>query len=178
MAARERQARAKFADEGARWLEGLAGQRFLRAAFAYGGELRLHFGKAVPYENERMAGRTRGEWVLSLRATPWVLAADGALVSRSLDEQQHALRHFEELEGKRLTAARLRRSDVAVTLRFEGEAWFMVLTEPRQDKRTLELWELLTPSGLFVVAWPNRAVAIETPEVRGQAAGPETDGQA
>lgn len=178
MAARERRARAEFADEGARWVEKLADQPFLRATFAYGGELRLHFGKAVRYENERMTGRTRGEWVLSLRATPWVLAADGALLSRSLDEQQHALRHFEELEGKRLTATRLRRSDVAVTLRFEGGAWFMALTEPHGNKRKLELWELLTPSGLFVVAWPNRAVTIETPEVRGQAAGQRTDGQA
>src|SRR4051794_16661051 len=131
MAASRGQARAEGAEDGSAWVEKLANQPFLRASFAYGGELRLPFRGPVPYKNERMKGRTHGAWVLSLRATPWVLAADGALLSRSLDEQQHALRHFEELEGKRLTASRLRRNDAAITLRFEDGTWFMALTEPR-----------------------------------------------
>lgn len=161
MATSERQARAEHADEGARWIERLAEVTFLRAAFAYAGELRLHFGNPVAYENPKMAGRTRGEWVLSLRATPWVLVADGTLLSRSHDEQQHGLRNFAELEGKRLDDARMRRKDAAVTLHFEDGSWFMALTEPQRRKKATELWELLTPSGLFVVARPDLSIVIE-----------------
>jgi hypothetical protein len=173
MAASESQARADHFQEATRWIEELTDQPFLRATFAYGGELRLHFGRAVPYDNDRMSGRRHGEWVLSLRATPWVLAAEGALLSRSLDEQQHALRHFEELEGKQVSATRLRRKDLAVTIRFEDGAWFTALTEPRANKSRLALWELLTPSGLFVLAWPDRSIAIEAP-----AASPPAEPQA
>jgi len=139
----------------------LVDEPLLRASFAYGDELRLHFGQAVPYESGRMLGRTRGEWGLSLRATPWVLARDSTILSRSTDEPQHALRQFEEREGKRVTATRFRRSDAAVTLRFEDDSWFIALTETRPEDETLDLWELLTPHGLVVVARPDASVTIE-----------------
>jgi hypothetical protein len=131
MASTEKGARADLATEGERWVNELVDEPLLRAAFSYGGELRLHFGKPVPYENERLAGRTHGEWTLGLRATPWVLVSDGAVRSRSHDEQQHALQQFAQLEGKRLVDASLRRSDAALTLRFADGHWFMALTEPR-----------------------------------------------
>lgn len=166
MAASDRDARAGSADDGAGWVEKLVDEPFLRASFAYGGELRLHFGEPVQYGSDRMKDRTHGAWVLSLRATPWVLTANGALLSRSLDEQQHALRHFAELEGERLIGSRLRRSDAAVTLRFENGSWFMALTEPRRLRKITELWELRTPGGFFVVARPDRTVTVEAPDAQ------------
>ncbi len=171
MASSEKRARADLAAEAEQWIQRLVNEPLLRASFSYGGELRLHFGKPVSYENDRLAGRTHGEWTLGLRATPWVLVADGALRSRSHDEQQHALQQFAQLEGKRLVTATRRRSDSALTLRFAGGHWFMALTEPRtailsKEMKALDLWELLTPGGLFVVARPDRSVAIEDPSAR------------
>jgi hypothetical protein len=171
MASSEKGARADLAAEAEQWIQRLVDEPLLRASFSYGGELRLHFGTPVPYENERLAGRTHGEWTLSLRATPWVLVADGAVRSRSHDEQQHALQQFAQLEGKRLVTATRRRSDSALTLRFADGHWFMALTEPRtaataKETKAPDLWELLTPGGLFVVARPDRSVAIEDPTAR------------
>ncbi|MEA2189022.1 MAG: hypothetical protein QOK16_4033 [Solirubrobacteraceae bacterium] len=177
MASTEKGAQADLATEGERWVRELVDEPLLRAAFSYGGELRLHFGKPVPYENERLAGRTHGEWTLGLRTAPWVLVSDGAVRSRSHDEQQHALQQFAQLEGKRLVDASLRRSDAALTLRFADGHWFMALTEPRpavltKGRKVLDLWELLTPSGLFVVARPDRSLSIEEPAAR-EASAPE-----
>jgi hypothetical protein len=158
----ENRPRTELLGEGERWVTQLVGEPLLRASFSYGGELRLHFGTSVPYENARLAGRTRGEWVLGLRATPWVLAANGAILSRSHDEQQHALRHFEEIEGKPTAEARLRHSDVAVTLRFGDHCWFIALTEPRRRAtKSLSLWELLTPGDVVVTAHSDRRLTIE-----------------
>ena len=161
MASRESQARAKVLSDAERYVKRLGDEPLLRASFSYGGELRLHFGRPVSHENPRLVGRTHGEWVLGLRATPWVLVGSGAILSRSHDEQQHALRHFEQLEGKLLNDARLRHSDAAITLRFDEDSWFMALTEPRPRARnSLELWELLTPEEVFVVAQPDRTLAV------------------
>lgn len=158
---------ASLIDEAERWLQRLSQERFLRATFSHGGELRLHFGNPIRYDNSRLAGRTHGEWVLALRGTPWVLVSDGSVLSRSHDEQRHALRNFEELEGKVLTEARLRRSDAAVTLRFGDDYWFMALTEPRpRAKQALDLWELLTPEDTFVLARPDRTLAVEQASAR------------
>jgi hypothetical protein len=160
-------ARADLRSEAERWVKGLAGEPLLRASFSYGGELRLHFGDSVPYQKVRLTGRVRGEWVLALRGTPWVLAASGAILSRSHDEQQHALRHFEDLEGKPLVEAQLRHSDAAVTLRFGHESWFMALTEPpSRAAKALSLWELLTPDGVFVVAHPDRSLSVDEGSAR------------
>lgn len=162
MASTKKRARAELLGEGESWVKQLVGEPLLRASFSYGGELRLSFGAPVPYDNVRLAGRKRGEWVFSLRATPWVLAMNGAIVSRSHDEQQHALRHFEELEGKPPIEARLRHSDVAVTLRFGDDFWFMALTEPRRRATgSLSLWELLTPADLVVIAHSDRHLTVE-----------------
>jgi hypothetical protein len=115
--------------------------------------------------------------VLGLRATPWVLVANGSILSRSHDEQQHALRHFEELEGRPLEEARLRRSDAAVTLRFGDDAWFMALTEPQVKETTsLDLWELLTPGDVFVVARQDRTLAVDDASARPAAAGDDEPG--
>ena len=171
MASSEKKARADLAAEADQWIQRLVDEPLLRSSFSYGGELRLHFGKPVPYENERLTGRTRGEWTLGLRATPWVLMAEGAVRSRSHDEQQHSLQQFAQLEGNRVVTATRRRSDSALTLRFADGHWFMALTEPRapdlaKDTKAPDLWELLTPGGLFVVARPDRSVAIEDPSAR------------
>jgi hypothetical protein len=92
-----------------------------------------------------------------------VLVARGAIRSRSHDEQQHALLQFEQLEGKELTEARLRHSDAAITLRFGDEWWFMALTEPRAGKRDdLDLWELMTPEDVVVVAHLDRTLAVHS----------------
>lgn len=180
MASSEKRARADLAAEAEQWIQRLVDEPLLRASFSYGGELRLHFGKPVPYENERLAGRTHGEWTLGLRATPWVLVADGEVRSRSHDEQQHALQQFAQLEGKRLVTATRRRSDSALTLRFADGHWFMALTEPRtadlaKETKALDLWELLTPGGLFVVARSDRSVAIEDPSAREAGASQESE---
>lgn len=166
MAASESQGRSELLSQAESLVSKLAGTTLLRASFAYGGELRLHFGKPTAYENPRLARRTRGEWVLGLRATPWVLVAKGAILSRSHDEPQHALRQFDALEGTQLTEARLRHSDVAITLRFADDVWFMALTEPRPRAKKIDLWELLTPASLFVVARPDRTLSVDEAEGR------------
>lgn len=167
MASRKNQSRAELLNEAESWVSQLAGKRLLRASFSYGGELRLHFGTSIPYRKPGLAGRTRGEWVLGLRATPWVLAANGAILSRSHDEQQHALRQFEDLAGKPLAETRLRHSDAAVTLRFADDSWFMALTEPRRRAaKSLSLWELLTPEDVFVVAHPDRSLTVDACSAR------------
>ena len=144
------------------WLSELQGNVFLRASFAYGGELRLHFGSPTGYVNAKLSKRSRGEWVLGLRSSPWVLSADGLILSRSTDEPQHALRHFGQVEGSVLAQARLRKSDAALTLRFDSGPSLLVLTEPaRRPKSDLDLWELATPTGVFVVAHGDGALTIE-----------------
>lgn len=165
MAASERHVREAQFNDGIARVESLAGVPLLKATFAYGGELRLHFGEPVEYESAKLRGRTRGSWVLGLRATPWALTRDGTLLSRSFDEPEHVLRQFNEREGSQLTAARVRRADLALTLRFADDAWFMALTEPRR-RRVAELWELLTPGGSFVVGWANRSITIEAGETQ------------
>lgn len=160
MAASERHVRETQFNDGIAQVERLAGVPLLKATFAYGGELRLHFGEPVEYGSAKLKGRTRGSWVLGLRATPWALTKAGVLLSRSFDEPEHVLRHFNEREGAQLTDARVRRTDLALTLRFADDAWFMALTEPRR-RRVAELWELLTPDGSFVVGWANRSITTE-----------------
>jgi hypothetical protein len=171
VASSEKRARANLAGEADQWIQRLVDEPLLRASFSYGGELRLHFGKPVPYENQRLSGRTHGEWTLGLRATPWVLVADSAVRSRSHDEPQHVLQQFAQLEGKLLVSAVRRHSDCALTLRFADGHWLMALTEPRtevpaKNAKALDLWELRTPTGLFVVARPDRSVVIEDGSTR------------
>ena len=81
---------------------GVIGETCWKVAFGYGGELRLHLGKPVSYENPKMAGERKGEWRFASCGTGWTLFTPNGVVSSKKGSEQTLEKRAKAIEGSKL----------------------------------------------------------------------------
>src|SRR6476661_3370374 len=85
-----------------RVIEGVIDKRCWKVAFAYGGELRLHLGARIPYENPKLAGEKKGEWRIGTCGTAWTLFTPNGLVSSKKGSELSLQKKAKVLEGGKI----------------------------------------------------------------------------
>lgn len=119
------------------------GKRLLRTAWSYGDELLIE----VLSGSELRSGRDAQEWTVATRASRWLLLSATGLVAHDRDPKDPKLTAFQELEGTTVRSAEVRPEDYALTLTFDNNYRFVILTNKRRRLRLpdLALWRLYTP---------------------------------
>lgn len=133
-------------------LDGLTGQPFLIARRAYGDELRLHFGRPVPYHGAALAGQTHGEWVLGTRASPWQLVGPGGPVTSAECSPHAPAAELDVLAGTEVAQARVS-SGFDLQIAFNNDLVFIVPVNSDYDG--LASWDLFTPGQLVITMGPG-----------------------
>jgi hypothetical protein len=156
------------------YLAQLVGEPFRLARVSHGDELTLHFGDLRPARSPKLKAKPYGAYILSLRASPWVLKpgsepliVDGGALIYPLATALGTPLRREELEsrtliepGSRVLSASpfvVRPADgIGLQLRLSDGSSLSVLPaipEPDEpeDQGLPELadWELLSPNGLL-----------------------------
>ncbi len=162
----------------------LVGQPYLFSRAGYQAELTLHFGVRQAYSSPKMADRTRGSHVLSLRASAWALASGttARIVTDGLTPvgpggELPVGRPFpaDILESGHLvtpgaTVSRAQPLEIIGGPPGGGVSLWVQLTDGTtltvfpshgDPAETLSDWELLTPDGLLRVG-PGNRFAVET----------------
>jgi hypothetical protein len=135
-------------------LDGLTGQPFLMARRAYGDELRLHFGRPVPYHGAALAGQAHGEWVLGTRASPWHLAGPGGPVTSAEYPPNSPAAELDVLAGTKVTQACVFPPDFDLQIAFNNR--FALIVTVNGDDDGLAGWEFFTPGQLVITIGPGR----------------------
>jgi hypothetical protein len=135
-------------------LQALSGQPFLAARTSYGDELRLDFGRPVPYGTSLLAHYVRGEWVLGIRASPWRLTGTNDHVTDLERPSGAADTIFAALVGERVTDVRVSYPDLDLRISFNGGQVFTVPINANDE--SIAAWELFTPDHVVVRAGPGR----------------------
>lgn len=139
-----------------RTTEGIIGKKCWKIAFGYGGELHLHFGAKIPYENPKLAGQKKGEWRFNTCGTKWTLVSpDMSVSSHGADDK------VLESKLKVLLNANVKHFEVSipnniVTVVFDNDCLLLVIPGPADDKFKLPYWELFTPNHMVVSFGPGR----------------------
>ena len=139
----------------ARTIEGIVGKSCAKIAFGYGGELHLHFGAKLPYENPKLSGGTKGEWRLNTCGTGWVLfTPHGCVASTSVNEA------FLQSELRVLGNAKVVDFEIGIpnniiTVEFENNCLLRIIPSPKDDKFDLPYWDLFMPNHMVVSFGPG-----------------------
>jgi len=142
-------------------VQGLEGKKCWKVAFGYGGELHLHFGARIPYDNPKMAGESKGAWIFGTCGTPWhIVTSEGSVSSENHSEKELAL-HIKELEGATVTKIGLSLPDGGLTVYFTNKRRLLVTPSARDRRYDVPYWELFMPNHRFLAfgpgnGWSNR----------------------
>lgn len=136
-------------------IDGLVGKKCWRAAFTYGDELTLHFGRKVQYGLPAMAGKQKGEWRLGTRGTAWKLFTPNGLISSAKGAQTALESQVKVLEGRQVTNVSVSIPDNVLTVAFGNDYLFRVLPSAADDKVDLPYWELFMPNHKLVSFGPG-----------------------
>lgn len=138
-------------------LQSLKGKKCWKAEFTYGGEMCLHFGARVPYANPKMAGKSKGAWILGTCGTPWhIVTPCGSLSSENGSEQEPAPQ-IKGLEGSTVANVGVSVPDGALTIVFTNRCRFLVTPGPRDRRYDLPYWELFLPDhGYLALGGENK----------------------
>ena len=151
----------------------LVGRPYLFSREAYQAELTVHFGDRRPYSSPKMADKSRGTHVLSVRASAWMLQSGTrpVMVSHGLaplgsDGQPRTGQAINPavLESGNFVAsgATVERAEplevqgdplgrIALTVRLTDGTLLTILPSATDPTETLSDWELLTPDGVLRV---------------------------
>lgn len=139
----------------------LIGRKCWKAAFAYGGELCLHFGRRVSYENPLMKGKKHGEWQLRTRGTAWQVFTPTESFSSRGGNEAALLEKLKCLVGRKAKDISVSNANV-LTIEFEGNRLFRV-TPTRHDARAqLPFWELAMPRHMVASFGPSACWSIKS----------------
>ncbi len=139
-------------------VRGLIGRKCWRAAFTYGGELSLHFGRRLGYQNRLMKGKRTGEWRLDTRATPWTLFTPCGSTSskdRNRDGEKSVEERLRALEGRKVTAFSVSIPDDFLTIAFGNDYLFQVNPNANNAKSHLAYWKLFMPGHKLITFGPG-----------------------
>lgn len=151
------------------YLQQLVGEPFLFAAESYGDEMRLHFGTAVARKSPKLAGKPRGSYVLSLRASAWVVKPGGprVVLFSSGPEDDASGKTFDPglgvAAGSAVTSADTAlMPDGGFGLRLTLSDATRIILAPSDEPDPEDVpgppvadWELLTPHGRVLRAGPG-----------------------
>lgn len=142
-------------------LRSLIGKKCWKAAFSYGGDLRLHIGGRVSYGIPQMAGKKKGEWVFSTCATQWVIVSH----EHSMQSVGHTQAVLEEqaknLEARRITGISATRQGMCA-IAFSGNWTLIVLPNASDKKYKVPYWELFMPQDKVIICGPGDQWAVKS----------------
>jgi len=123
-------------------LQGLQNKVCRKVAFTYGGQLCFHFGSMIPYDNQKLNGMLKGQWILNTCGTAWSAQTPDEWVTSDQD-QRDAESRLQALVGRKVTLARIcsRRLLVEFGMRFA----LYISPSTEDEKSGLPYWELFTP---------------------------------
>ena len=149
-----------------RQVQPLVGEPCWRARLAYAQELKLDFGKKVPYKSNKLRGLAHGSWRLGSRGTTWRLeSANRSISSRSrLPNIEEALG---ELAGGTVMSVAIGYRQLELSIQFDSGSMLTIQHEAGRPTHDVPYWELFTPRGASIQAGPGRRWSIG--EERGRA---------
>lgn len=158
-------------------LSRLVGKPFLLFRASYGDELALHLGEAVPYANLRMNDQVKGTYIVTSRASSWILepgtppgrlftSDDSLMVSPSAHARKLELREIETCPTIHPRAivvdafAEATRSGILLSLLFSDGSSLLVrpIRSPDaegDDEGPLSDWEIFMPRHRVLKAGPG-----------------------
>lgn len=175
-------------------LEALVGQPCLKARFAYAGELKLDFGRPVPYSSPKMAGTLKGSWRLGTRASGWrmMLGEAGLLILNDPVEHPEAARGAEltddqieakanALAGKSVIRAtpfltsHATHEGIGLAILLEDGSGIRVIPDSGTDAgdasaevEAVADWELFTPYHTYLRCGPGFVWSLRRSDVTGK----------
>jgi len=135
---------------------GIVGKRCWRVGFGYGGDLRLHFGKKIAYENRMMEDEKKGAWRFATSGTSWKLVTPKLSVSSKTGKERNLERKARTLEGKAVTKIEFILPSNIIRFTFTNKCWFLVIPDAEDDKYDLPYWKLFMPDGMLVTFGPGK----------------------
>ncbi|MCY2929523.1 MAG: hypothetical protein NTV86_08520 [Planctomycetota bacterium] len=149
-------------------VQGLKGKKCWKAAFGYGGELHLHFGARIACHNPRMAGETKGAWILGTCGTPWHLVAPEDSVFSENHCEEDLVPQIRGLEGAVVMNIALAVPGGAIEIDFSNKRSLFVTPSARDRRYDVPYWELFVPNHRFVVFGPGNAWSYGRSDVESQ----------
>ena len=138
-----------------RIIEGMVGKKCGVIAFGYGGELHLHFGAKLSYENPKLSGRSKGEWRLDTCGTDWSLFTPYKCVNSDGVNEKVLNSELSQLENATLVRFEISIPNNILTVCFDNECSFRIIPDPKDDKYGLPYWRLFTPNRMVVSFGPG-----------------------
>lgn len=142
-----------------RQIDSLVGEPCWRARLAYAEELKLDFGKKVPYKSPKLKGLLHGSWRLGSQGTSWRLeSADRSISSQSRRPRiEEALR---EMAGETVAAVAIGYKQLGLSIRFSSGCVLTIQHETGRPTYDVPFWEIFTPRGACIQAGPGRRWSI------------------
>jgi hypothetical protein len=133
---------------------GIIGETCWRASLSYGDELSLHIGARVPYSQNSLAGKEKGEWILGTRGTPWRLDCVSETLATSEDAPEIIRQKVYAIEGTTITKLETSYPELALTVTFDNECKLTLLPSS-EDEIDLPYWEIFTPYRMILKIGPS-----------------------
>ena len=138
-----------------RMLQSLRGKKCWKVEFGFGGELHLHCGARISYDNPRMAGNSKGAWIFGTCGTPWHLVTPDESVSYPSRSEQELEPHIKQLEGATVTDINVSFPDGTLAISFNTKQCLFVTPTARDRRSAVPYWELFIPRHRLITFGPG-----------------------
>lgn len=133
---------------------GLIGKKCWKVIFNCG-DLSLHMGARLPYDNPKMAGERKGEWILGTCGTRWVLITPTQTLRSGDNDEVTAERKAKAIENSRIVGFGVSVPDNVLLLDFSNNCRLLVIPTAADAKYDLPYWELFMPDDKFIAFGPG-----------------------
>ncbi len=135
-------------------VEGVIGRKCWKVTVNYG-ELCLHMGAHVSYENPKMAGEKKGAWILGTSGTSWILLTTKGAVNSADGEDEELERKAKVIENSRVTGFNV--ANNILLMDFSNKCKLLVVPTTSDAEYDLPYWELFMPNNMFIAFGPGNA---------------------
>lgn len=137
-------------------VNGLLQKECWKVAFSYGDELVLHLGNRVPYNNPKMMGCEKGEWILGTLGSEWTLECGTEQICTSNQSPEITKERLRHLENTRVTALQIQSSDLSLRISFDGDYHLLISDRAKDNDPDLATWELFMPDHRLLRVGPGK----------------------
>jgi len=142
----------------------IIGERWWKAIFSYGDELRLQIGKKVLTKSTLFLDRERGSWQLDLTLASWNYTVNNELVVSSADivpntDNKYLKEYFHSLflsSELIITDFTVIWPDLSLMIKFNNGSAFAAISP--SDENDISSWELFTPFVTVLKVGPQNTI--------------------
>jgi hypothetical protein len=137
----------------------LIGKKCWKVTVSYG-ELTLHLGSRLPYENARMAGEKKGEWIFSTCGTEWILVTPDGVVQPADGTEEIVEEQAKAIEGTKLIDFGVTWPKGSVVLGFSNGCHLLVEPTSNDSKFDLPFWQFFMPKDKVMSFGPGPKLSV------------------